>query len=210
MAADPGAYVTAFVTLIVVIDPIALAPLFAALTGGESSAGRRRIALHACLIAALVLTVFGLFGEAVLAVVGTSMPAFRIAGGILLFLTALDMLFERRKQRRENQGQAQDPQNDPSAFPLAVPLIAGPGAIATMILLTGQADGGWEWVLAVHVVMLGVILLTFISFLLASPLERLLGPVAINVVTRILGLLLAALSVQFVLDGLSAFGLGHP
>ena len=204
MTADLAPYVTAFVTLVVIIDPIGLAPLFAALTLGQDAQHRRRIAVRACLTAAFLLTVFGLLGDAVLNFVGISMPAFRIAGGVLLFLTALDMLFERRTKRRE--GQTQPHEEDPSVFPLAIPLIAGPGAIATMILLAGQQPGNWSWILAVHGVMAAVILLTFMMFLTAGPLERLLGPVGINVVTRLLGMLLAALSVQFVLDGLSDFG----
>lgn len=204
MSPELAPYVTAFVTLVVIIDPVGLAPLFVALTRGMDTGHRRRIAARACVTAAFVLTAFGLMGDAVLGFVGISMPAFRIAGGILLFLTALDMLFERRSKRRE--GQTNPHEEDPSVFPLSIPLIAGPGAIATMILLAGQQGGEWSWVLAVHGVMGAVILLTFLMFLTAGPLERLLGPVGINVVTRLLGMLLAALSVQFVLDGLADFG----
>jgi multiple antibiotic resistance protein len=200
--------VTAFVTLFVVIDPVGLAPLFVALTQGMEARQRRRIALRACLISVGLLTVFGLFGEAVLAFVGISMPAFRIAGGILLFLTALDMLFERRRKRREDQARdsEEDPEDDPSVFPLATPLIAGPGAMATMILLTGGPEAGWEQIAAMHGVMLAVILVVLLFFLAAGLLERALGPTGINVATRLLGMLLAALSVQFVLDGLKSFG----
>lgn len=196
--------ITAFVTLFVIIDPVGLTPLFAALTTGMDAARRRKIAIVACVTASAVLLAFGLLGEALLGFVGISMPAFRIAGGILLFLTALDMLFERRSKRRE--GQTHPHEDDPSVFPLAIPLIAGPGAIATMILLARQEGSDWSWILAVHGVMLGVLMLTFLMFLTAGPLERLLGPVGINVVTRLLGMLLAALSVQFVLDGLADFG----
>jgi multiple antibiotic resistance protein len=134
------------------------------------------------------------------------MPAFRIAGGILLFLTALDMLFERRAARRQNQVHAHEaPQmveDDPSVFPLATPLIAGPGAIATMILLTGQS-GGLALTLGVHAVMAAVLALVYLFFRLGGLLEKALGDTGINVVTRLLGMLLAALSVQFVLDGLA-------
>ncbi|MFT4782328.1 MAG: multiple antibiotic resistance protein [Paracoccaceae bacterium] len=196
----------AFVTLLVVIDPVGLAPLFVALTTGEDPARRRRIALRACVLAVGLLTLFGLLGEAVLGFVGISMPAFRIAGGILLFLTALEMLFERRTKRREDQAESEKP--DPSVFPLAIPLIAGPGAIASMILLTGESGGGWQGILAVHLVMIAVILVVLVFFLAAPLLERALGKTGINVVTRLLGMLLAALSVQFVLDGLRTFGLG--
>jgi multiple antibiotic resistance protein len=194
-------YIPAFVALFVVIDPIGLAPLFVALTQGMTVRQRRIVGLRACLVAVAILTLFGLAGEAVLNFLGISMPAFRMAGGILLFLTALDMLFERRTQRRKGTAD-QDHPNDPSVFPLAIPLIAGPGAIATMILLTGQDGGGAAHVLLVHVVMLAVIAVVMTLFLLAAPLERVLGPTGINVVTRLLGMLLAALSVQFVIDGM--------
>lgn len=206
MDLDSALLLTAFVTLFVIIDPIGLAPLFVALTQGQTAAQRRRVAITACLVGAAVLTAFGLLGEAVLGFAGISMPAFRIAGGVLLFLTALDMLFERRTKRREDQSRANE--DDPSVFPLAIPLIAGPGAIATMILLTNQNAGDWSWVVAIHLVMLAVVFVTFLFFLLAGPIEKLLGPVGINVVTRLLGMLLAALSVQFVLDGLRAVGFG--
>ena len=152
----------------------------------------------------ITLLLFGLAGEAVLSFLGISMPAFRMAGGILLFLTALDMLFERRTQRRQDQAdnaQAEETHDDPSVFPLAIPLIGGPGAIASMILLTGQETGALH-IMAVHGVMVLVLLIVLALFLLAAPLERLLGPTGITVVTRLLGMLLAALSVQFVIDGL--------
>ena len=204
---DAAFLLTAFVTLFVIIDPIGLAPLFVALTAGKSDSYRRKVSLRACAIGAGLLTLFGLLGESVLGFVGISMPAFRIAGGVLLFLTALDMLFERRTKRREDQAHAEDEDDDPSVFPLATPLIAGPGAMATMILLVGQTSD-WTGVLAVHLVMLAVLAVTLILFRAAGPMERGLGPTGINVVTRLLGMLLAALSVQFVLDGLRNSGFG--
>ena len=204
MLTDPTFLAAAFVTLFVVIDPIGLAPLFIALTGGMSPAQRRAVGLRACIVATILLTVFGLAGEIILAGIGISMPAFQIAGGILLFLTALDMLFDRRSERRAGHA-AEVP--DPSVFPLAMPLIAGPGAMASMILLVGQT--GWEWqgVLAVHLIMLAVVGLGFLLFLVAIPLERALGRTGTMVVTRLLGMLLAALSVQFVLNGMRGAGL---
>jgi multiple antibiotic resistance protein len=202
---DTGFLITAFVTLFVVIDPPGLIPLFIALTQGMTEQHRRAIGLRACFIGAILLTLFGLFGEAVLGFVGISMPAFRIAGGILLFLTALDMLFERRTQRRE--GQKTDPHHDPSVFPLATPLIAGPGAIASMILLVGQSGPGWGGTIAVHLLMLTLVGFTFLLFLVAGPIERALGRTGTIVITRLLGMLLAALSVQFVIDGVVGTGL---
>lgn len=195
--------ITAFATLFVIIDPIGLTPLFVALTQGMSDRARRAIALRACLISVVILLLFAVFGEAVLGFVGISLPAFRIAGGILLFLTALEMLFERRSKRREDQAEEDRP--DPSVFPLAIPLIAGPGAIASMILLTGDGDVGQ--LATISGVMVSVIVVVFVLFLLAGRIERLLGKTGINVVSRLLGMMLAALSVQFVLDGLRDFGL---
>lgn len=201
---EPSFYISAFVTLFVVIDPVGLAPFFVAITQGMSSAERRAIGLRACGVGVGLLCLFALLGEAVLGFAGISMAAFRIAGGVLLFLTALDMLFERRSQRREDQTSEERP--DPSVFPLATPLIAGPGALATMVLLRGETGGDWvatALILGVMVLVIGLVLVMFLS---AGLIERALGRVGTNVVSRLLGMLLAALSVQFVLDGLRDFG----
>jgi len=207
---DTAFLITAFVTLFVIIDPIGMTPLFVALTQGMGAERRRVIAIRACVTAALLLILFAALGEAVLAFVGISMPAFRIAGGMLLFLTALDMLFERRGQRRKGQADAaeEDDGDDPSIFPLAIPLIAGPGSIATVILLAGQKPG-LEGLALVVGVMLSLILLVFLMFLMGSLLERALGHVWQSTVVDavFVGMLLAALAVQFVLDGLRGFGL---
>lgn len=197
--------ITAFVTLFVIIEPIGIAPLFVALTRGMSAERRRIIGARACLTAIGILTAFGLLGEALLHFVGISIPAFRISGGILLFLTALDMLFERRTQRREGQV-AQEDDHDPSVFPLAMPLLAGPGAMTSMILLVGQVRNGWVGVLELHLMMVAVVGCAFLLFLVAGPLDRALGRTGNNVITRLLGMLLAALSVQFVIDGVKAAG----
>jgi multiple antibiotic resistance protein len=202
---DSSFLVTSFVTLFVVIDPLGLIPLFIALTRGMAPDHRRAVGLRACVIAALLLTLFGLFGQKLLDFVGISMPAFRIAGGILLFLTALDMLFERRTQRRE--GQMPDADHDPSVFPLAMPLIAGPGALAAMILLVGQSGPGLQGKALVLALMLVVIAVIYVLFLAAGPIERALGRTGTMVITRLLGMLLAALSVQFVIDGIIGTGL---
>jgi len=199
-----GFFVTAFATLFVVIDPIGLVTLFIALTRGMDPAHRQRMALRSTGIAFCILLAFGLLGDALLGFVGISLPAFRISGGILLFLTALDMLFERRTQRRE--GAQVEPAHDPSVFPLATPLIAGPGAIATMILLMGHA-GDWPSRLGVLALMAGMMAATFLFFLAATPIERMMGRTGTIVITRLLGMLLAALSVQFVIDGVKGAGL---
>lgn len=206
---DMAFVITAFVTMFVVIDPIGLTPLFLALTQGISPDARRRIAIRACGIGMAVLLLFALFGEVLLTFIGISMPAFRISGGILLFLTALDMLFERRTKRRQDKTDeaAEEEEADPSVFPLAIPLIAGPGAIASVILLNGQQPG-WDGLAVVLGVTGFVILISFVLFQIAGRLEHALGNTAIMVITRLFGMLLAALSVQFVLDGLSAYGFG--
>ena len=151
--------IAAFVTMFVVIEPIALAPLFVALTTGRTAAERRRIALRACIIAMILLTLFGVAGESVLAIIGIGMPAFRISGGLLLFMIAAQMLFERRNQSREP---SLEDQTDPSVFPLATPLIAGPAALTSMVLLTGQQSGNWSGVLVVHGVVLAVVATAYV------------------------------------------------
>lgn len=203
---DSAALITAFVTLFVIVDPIGLFPIFVTLTQGIPAPERRRLALRACVIGFGILAVFAFLGEAVLGVIGISMPAFRIAGGILLFVTAFDMLFERRTKRREDTAEEADVDHpDPSVFPLAIPLIAGPGAITSVILLVGQS-GGFHATFAVLGVALLVLLIVFCLFLAADFLERILGRTGITVLTRLFGMLLAALSVQFILDGLKDFG----
>ncbi|MFV0360622.1 MarC family protein [Tropicimonas sp.] len=199
---DPTFYISAFVALFVIIDPIGIAPVFLALTQDHTDAERRAIGRRATLLAFGVLTLFGLLGEAVLGFVGISMPAFRIAGGILLFLTALDMLFERRTKRRDHTAEEHE-RPDPSVFPLTVPLLAGPGAITTMILLVGESDGPLQ-AAGVYVVMALVLAVVAALFRAANLLQRALGRTGTVVATRLLGMLLAALSVQFVLDGLMA------
>ncbi len=194
---------TAFATLFVVVDPVALAPMFVALTQGMDEVERRRIALRACLIALGVLVVFGLAGEGLLTLVGISMPAFRISGGMLLFLIAVEMLFEKRTERRDKSAERRP---DPSVFPLAIPLLAGPGAIATMILLAGQHSGDLAPTLTIYGVLAAVIGVAYLFFLLGGAIERVLGHTGTNVITRLLGLLLAALAVQFILDGLRDTG----
>lgn len=206
---DLPALITAFTTLFIIIDPPGLAPVFIALTQGMDAAKRRAIAIRAFLVAGALMMVFLLLGEAVLGFIGISMDAFRIAGGILLFLTALDMLFQRRQARREGdaaEGQAEH-EDDPSVFPLSLPLIVGPGAITTVILLAGQAEGAADMG-AIAGVIFAVLLIVLLAFLAAPAIERALGRTGLNIVTRVLGMLLAALAVQFVLDGLRGFGIG--
>ncbi len=197
--------ITAFVTMFIIIDPIGLLPLFIALTQGMGKVERRSVAIRAVTVAFFILAIFGIAGDALLAFVGIGMPAFRIAGGLLVFLIAVEMLFERRKERREKQ--SEEPHaHDPSVFPLATPLVAGPGSLAAIILLASGSDGTANPVILTIAAMSGVLLFTFILFLFANGLEKLMGKTLINVVTRLLGMLLAALAVQFVVDGLRSLG----
>ncbi len=201
--------ITVFSTLFIIIDPPGLAPIFLALTQGLSPAQRRTIALRACVISAVLMLMFLFVGEAVLNFIGISMPAFRIAGGVLLFLTALEMLFQRRQARRaDNAEEGAADHDDPSVFPLALPLIVGPGAITTIILFAGQAQTALD-IVTLAVVMLSVLVIVFLAFLSSSAIERLLGKTGLNILTRVLGMLLAALAIQFILDGIrQSFGLG--
>jgi len=166
--------ISAFVTLFVIIDPIGLTPVFVAITAGKTVRQRRSIALRAVLTAAGILAAFGIAGELVLTQIGIGLPAFRISGGILLFLTAIEMLFERRTPRREKTAE-EDEGPDPAVFPLAMPLIGGPGAMTTMILLTGQYSGEASNQVMVHVMMVAVLMIVFLMFISSSLLERVLG-----------------------------------
>jgi multiple antibiotic resistance protein len=206
---EMAALITAFTSLFVIIDAPGLTPLYIALTRGMTEAHRRAVGIRACLTAGVLMMIFLLLGERVLTFIGITMPAFRIAGGILLFLTALDMLFERRQARRESNAEegSADPDHDPSVSPLAIPLIVGPGTITTIILLGGEAEGLFDYA-AISVVLALNLVIVFLFFLAAPTIERLLGRVGINVVTRVLGMLLAALAIQFILDGLRTGGIG--
>lgn len=192
----------AFVTLLVVIDPLGLAPIFAALTRGFSERQKRESAIRGTALGAAILLVFAVVGNALLGALGIGLPAFRIAGGILLFLLALDMIFARPSGMRSSTVREQEEesyQQDISVFPLAIPLIAGPGGITTVLLYTG---GGPTQLGLFLTVLLVVLVLTLISLLLAPRIMQLFGETGANVLSRVLGVLLAALAVQFVLDGI--------
>jgi multiple antibiotic resistance protein len=199
-------FVSAFVTLFVVIDPPGCAPIFASLTSGAAAAQRRAMAIRSVLIASAILIFFGLLGEDLLRVLGISLDAFRIAGGIMLFLIALEMVFEKRQARRETRAQevSADPEiEDVSVFPMAIPMIAGPGSIASVMLLMARGDG-LTGSLVVLAALAAILLLTLLALLLAGPMMRLLGHRIEAMITRILGVILAALAAQFVIDGIEA------
>jgi len=193
---------SAFVTLFVVLDPPGLAPTFIALTGGMTRALKRTIALEATLVTFGVLMGALLFGQNILAMLGISLAAFRIAGGLLLFAIAFEMVFEHRQERKSS---AAVPRPSPAVFPLAVPLMAGPGALTAAILLGGKASGDWRLLGLFAGVMALVLLLCLAVFLLSGPIERFLGERGQNVLGRLLGVLLAALAVQYVADGVQTF-----
>jgi multiple antibiotic resistance protein len=191
------------VTLLVVVDPLGLAPIFAALMRGFSEKSKRESAIRGTLLGSGILLLFALAGDVLLKTLGIGLPAFRIAGGLLLFLLALDMIFARPSGMRAStvrQQREESYQQDISVFPLAIPLLAGPGAITTVLLYTGGSDAAQ--VAAFVFVLLVVLLLTLASLLLAPRVMRLFGDTGANVLSRVLGVLLAALAVQFVLDGL--------
>jgi len=197
-------FTTAFITLAVIIDPPGCAPIFASLTRGAPAAERRRLAIRSAGIAWGILMFFALLGEPLLRTLGISLSAFRLAGGIMLFMIALDMVFERRTERREERAkeiEGTPEAEDISVFPMAIPMIAGPGSIASIMLLSARADGTIEG-LTVLAAMTAVILLTLAALLAAGPLMKLIGAKLEAMITRILGVILAALAVQFVLDGL--------
>jgi multiple antibiotic resistance protein len=203
-------FLSAFVTLFVVIDPPGCAPIYAGLVRDASRRQATAMAIRASVIAMAILVVFALFGEDLLGALHIELNSFRIAGGIMLFVIALDMVFEKRTQRREERAErvmaenAKTPQvDDVSVFPMAMPMIAGPGSIATVMLLTARAHGTQE-TLAVLAALLAVLVLTLLALIAAKPLMKLLGNRVEAVITRLLGVLLAALAAQYVLDGLKA------
>ncbi|MEO6717300.1 MAG: MarC family protein [Novosphingobium sp.] len=199
-------FISAFVTLFVVIDPPGCAPIFAGLTGGTTAAHAQIMAVRACCVATLILVLFALFGEQLLGALHIELNSFRLAGGIMLFLIALEMVFERRTQRREERAEkirATPEVEDISVFPLAIPMIAGPGSIATIMLLMSRAQGTPQ-TLAILAALLAVMLLCLLALLAARSLMRLIGAQAEAVITRLLGVLLAALAAQYVIDGLRA------
>lgn len=203
----PDYLVNAFATLFVTIDPVGLAPMFLAVTAGATAQTRKRIAVRATLIGGGILFLFLFAGKGVLGVLGISVPAFQIAGGLLLLIIAIEMVFEKRNRRKSETAEKavahQEELHDVAVFPLAIPLIAGPAAISAVILLSSQATDTFSLAGLVGVILV-IIGSCFVSFLLADRIERLMGDTAAVVITRLLGVLLAALSIQFIADGVRA------
>jgi multiple antibiotic resistance protein len=195
---------SALVTFLVIIDPPGCAPIFASLTRGTSAAHRRAMAIRSCVIAWAILIFFALLGRPLLHGLGISLASFRIAGGILLFYIAVEMVFERRTERREKRAESIEgtrEADDISVFPMAMPMISGPGSIASAMLWVSRAEGIGA-VAVVLAAMTAVILITLATLLASGPLMRLIGDKVEAAITRILGVILAALAAQFVIDGL--------
>jgi multiple antibiotic resistance protein len=198
---------SALVTLLVTLDPPALAPIFISLTRGMNAQERRRVATRAALIAFGILAFFGLGGEVVLRLLGVGLPAFRISGGLLLFWIAFEMVFERRNERKQHTADVaitEDHIRNVAAFPLAIPLMAGPGAITAVILLAGRANGDVAQ-LSVLIVLIALgVGSCFVVFSAADRVARLLGVTGNVVLSRLLGVILAGLAVQFIINGVEA------
>jgi multiple antibiotic resistance protein len=191
-------------TFLVIIDPPGCAPIFASLTRGTTAAHRRAMAIRSSLIAWGILMFFALLGRPMLQALHISLASFRIAGGIMLFMIALDMVFERRTERREKRAEEIEgtPEaEDISVFPMAIPMITGPGSIASAMLWVSRADGVAQIAVVLAAITI-VILITLVTLLAAGPLMRLIGERMEAMITRILGVILAALAAQFVVDGL--------
>jgi multiple antibiotic resistance protein len=202
-------FISAFVTFFVVIDPPGCAPIFASLTAGAPAAHKRAMAIRSTLVASSILFAFALGGKPFLKALGVGLPAFKVAGGIMLFLIASEMVFEKRTARRETRAEdvMSKEHEDISIFPMGIPMIAGPGSIASAMLLCSRVDN-WTDRGVVLAALATILVLTMVSLLAAGPIMRVLGNRVEAMITRVLGVILAALAAQFVIDGVKAsFGI---
>ena len=202
--------ISALVTLLVVVDPVGLAPTFLAVTDGLSERARRRVALRASMLAGIILFGSALIGDWLLRQLGITLPAFRIAGGLLLFAVASEMVLGLRQERtaRDAEQALEEHLHNMAAFPLAIPLMAGPGAITATILLAGRTEFRTEWLVGLLAVIVLVLIVCLVSFFAAQGIGKLLGITGNTVLSRLLGVILAALAVQYVIDGArAAFGM---
>lgn len=201
------AIINAFATLFVTIDPIGLAPIFLGITAGMTRPDRYAVAIRAVIIALFLITLFLLAGQIILDTLGITIHAFRIAGGLLLFYTAFEMIYGSRNERKQEVSEkaiGADQIANIAIFPLALPLIAGPGTISATILLSSEMGGAWEWQLVLFAVVATILTLCMLAFMAAEAIDKYLGETGRMTMTRLLGVLLAALSVQFVIDGITA------
>ena len=197
-------FISAFITLFVVIDPPGCAPIYAGLTKGASAAQSRMMAIRATIIAGVILLIFALFGQDLLGALHIELDSFRIAGGLMLFWIAFEMVFEKRTQRREERAEkvAATPEvEDVSIFPMAIPMLAGPGAIAAIMLLMNEAQDLTQTATVLGA-LAAVLIITMLALIAAGPIMRLFGDKVEAAITRVLGVLLAALAAQYVIDGL--------
>ena len=198
-------FLSAFAVLFVIIDPPGCAPIFATLTRGTSRKHQVEMAFKSVFIAAIILSGFAYAGEFIFTKLGISFDSLRIAGGIMLFIIGLNMVFEKRTEKRKDRAEevletTKDPE-DISVFPMGIPMIAGPGTMASLLILMGRANN-WQQELTIMIALAGVLLISLIAFLISGPLIRLMGETFTNILTRVLGVLLATLAAQFVLDGI--------
>ncbi|MDJ0499213.1 MAG: MarC family protein [Acidimicrobiia bacterium] len=196
--------VSAFLSFLVIVDPVGLAPLFLGITAGRSRSEQNTIARNAVLIAAVVIILFGIGGRSLLGYLGVSIDALRIAGGILLFKLAFDMILAHRERATAEEQTEAATRDDVTVFPLAIPLLAGPGAFATVLVFVARADGRPEYLVLLLGAVVLVLLLAWAALRLAGQVTELLGFTGINVITRVFGIILAALAVQLVADGVLA------
>ena len=198
--------VSAFVTLLLVVDPLGLVPTFLAVTEGLPTKARRQVAARASLIAAVVLAGAAIGGDWLFRTVGISLPAFRIAGGLLLFSIASEMVFGLRIERQSKTAEqaVEEHVRNIAAFPLAIPSMAGPGAITAVVLLAGRTDGNPAAFAILLAVICAVVAICYVAFVAAERIGRALGTTGNVVLSRLLGVLLAALAVQYVIDGIRA------
>lgn len=202
--------IVAFTTFFATIGPIDVAAMFAAMTTGTTPESRRSMALRGTLVATVILIAFALVGELLLASLGISLAALRVAGGILLLLIGIDMVFARSSggtTTTDEEAREAETKQDISVFPLATPLIAGPGAMGAAILLMAGAEGEWVLQATVIAALLVVLALTLAGLLVANKVQRLLGLTGMHVISRVFGVLLSALAVQFIFDGIAGSGL---
>ena len=203
---DIALFWSAFAVLFVIIDPPGCAPIFATLTNGTSRKHQRQMAFKSVAVATVILVLFAYFGDFIFTKLGISLDALRIAGGIMLFIIGLNMVFEKRTETREERAEdlleeTEDPE-DISVFPMGIPMIAGPGTMASLLILASEAGNAIPQQLAIMGALALVLLITLVSFLVSGPLMKLMGKTFTNVLTRVLGVLLTTLASQFVLDGI--------
>jgi len=196
------AFIAAFIGLFVIVDPIGIAPVFAGLTQGSSPSHQRKMAIKGTIVGTVILVFFALVGKPFLGALGISMDGLRVAGGIMLFIIALEMVFEKRTERKQESAEKLDEYfEDISVFPVALPLLAGPGSIATIMLTMSNYEHDIYAQGAILGALALVMVITLLTFFMASRVMDWLGPTVNAVLTRLLGVILAALAAQFILDG---------